>query len=88
MKIVGFHTNNGTRIGVVDGDAVVDVTAVDASVPSDLGEWLRTSNGDLRPLADIARDSKAARLRLRNEWHYWPPDLPIPKIRARLVGIS
>ena len=57
MKIVGFQTNNGVRIGVIDGDSVVDVAAVDASVPSDLGEWLRLSNGELKPLAEIARNA-------------------------------
>ena len=33
---------------------------LDASVPSDLGEWLRMSNGDLKPLADIARNAPSS----------------------------
>jgi len=60
MKIVGFETNNGVRLGLVDGDTVVDLQAVDASVPSDLGEWLRISNGDLKPLAAIAAKAPAS----------------------------
>ena len=60
MKIVGFETNNGTRLGVVNGDNVVDVQAVDASIPTDLGEFLRASNGDLKPLADIVKKAPAA----------------------------
>lgn len=60
MKIVGFETNNGVRLGLVDGDTVVDLQAVDASVPSDLGEWLRMSNGDLKPLAAIAAKAPAS----------------------------
>ena len=60
MKIVGFETNNGVRLGLVDGDTVVDLKAVDASVPSDLGEWLRISNGDLKPLAAIAAKAPAS----------------------------
>ena len=41
MKIVGFEANNGLRLGVVEGDAVIDLQAVDASVPGDLGEFLQ-----------------------------------------------
>ncbi len=65
MKIVGFEGNNGLRLGVVEGDAVIDLQAVDAAVPADLGEALRASNGDLKPLADRAkRAPPAARLPL------------------------
>jgi len=60
VKVVGFETSNSVRIGVVDQDMVIDVSAVDASVPSDLSEWLRLSNGDLKPLADIARQAPAS----------------------------
>jgi hypothetical protein len=47
MKIVGFEANGGLHLGVVEGDQVVDLQAVDASIPSDLGEVLRRGNGDL-----------------------------------------
>ena len=60
MKIVGFEANNGLRLGVVEGDAVVDLQAVDASVPDDLGEFLRRSNGELKPLADLAKKAPAS----------------------------
>ena len=59
MKIVGFEANNGLRLGVVEGDAVIDLQAVDASVPTDLGEFLRRSNGDLKALADLAKKAPA-----------------------------
>jgi hypothetical protein len=39
MKIVGFEANNGVRLGVVEGDDVIDGTGVDKNVPSDLGEF-------------------------------------------------
>src|SRR5579864_3731214 len=55
MKIVGFEGKNGPRLGVVEGDSVIDLQAADASVPGDLGEVLRRNNGDLKPLADLAR---------------------------------
>jgi acylpyruvate hydrolase len=60
MRIVGFEGNNGLRLGVVEGDSVVDLQAVDANLPSDLGEVLRRTNGDLRPLADLVKKASAA----------------------------
>ena len=60
MKIVSFEANNGVRLGVVEGDAVIDLQAVDASIPSDLGEALRKNNGDLKPLADLAQKAPAS----------------------------
>ena len=33
MKIVGFEASNGARLGVVEGDTVIDLQAVDAHVP-------------------------------------------------------
>jgi acylpyruvate hydrolase len=60
MKIVSFATHNGTRLGVVEGDTVIDLQAVDANAPGDLGEALRRSNGDLTPLADLAKKAPAA----------------------------
>ena len=60
MKIVGFEANNGVRLGVVEGDNVVDLQAADVNIPTDLGEFLRRSNGDLKPLADIAKKAPAS----------------------------
>ncbi len=60
MKIVGFEANNGLRLGVVEGDAVIDLQAVDANLPGDLGEFLNRSNGDLSALADLAKRAPAS----------------------------
>jgi 2-keto-4-pentenoate hydratase/2-oxohepta-3-ene-1,7-dioic acid hydratase in catechol pathway len=60
MKIVGFEANNGLRLGVVEGDNVIDLQAVDAAAPTDLGEALRRNNGDLKPLADLAKKAPAS----------------------------
>ena len=60
MKIVGFRANGALHLGVVEGEEVIDLQAVDASAPSDLGEWLRRGNGDLGPLKDLARRATAA----------------------------
>ena len=40
MKIVAFETREGRRLGVIEGDQVIDVQAVDANAPYDLGLWL------------------------------------------------
>jgi 2-keto-4-pentenoate hydratase/2-oxohepta-3-ene-1,7-dioic acid hydratase in catechol pathway len=60
MKIVGFQAHNGVRLGVVEGDSVVDLQAVDVNVPNDLGEALRRSNGDLTSLGDLAKKAPAS----------------------------
>ena len=60
MKIVGFEANNGLRLGVVEGNAVIDLQAADAATPTDLGEALRRSNGDLKALADLAKKAPAS----------------------------
>jgi acylpyruvate hydrolase len=65
MKFVSFATNNGVRLGVVDGGTVIDLQAVDANAPGDLGEALRRGNGDLKPLAELAKKAPdSARLPL------------------------
>jgi 2-keto-4-pentenoate hydratase/2-oxohepta-3-ene-1,7-dioic acid hydratase in catechol pathway len=55
MKIIGFEADGTVRIGVVDGDSVIDIQAADAKAPNDLGEWLRRNDGDLAPLATLAK---------------------------------
>jgi len=60
MKIVGFEVNNSVRLGVVEGDTVIDLQAVDANAPSDLGDALRKYNGDLTPLAELAKKAPAS----------------------------
>jgi len=60
MKIVGFEANNSVRLGVVDGDSLVDLQAVDANVPVDLAEVLRRSNGDLTSIGALAKKAPAS----------------------------
>ena len=60
MKIVGFEANDGVRLGVVEGEDVIDLQGVDKNVPSDLGEVLRRSSGDLKVLADLAKKAPAS----------------------------
>jgi 2-keto-4-pentenoate hydratase/2-oxohepta-3-ene-1,7-dioic acid hydratase in catechol pathway len=66
MKIVGFETDAGPRLGVVEADQVVDLQAVDANTPIDLGGLLARTNGDLHAVRDLdARAPAAARLPLQ-----------------------
>src|ERR1700744_910584 len=59
MKIVAFEGQGGARLGVVEGDQAIDLQAVDGNAPTDLGAWLATSNGDVKPLADLAKRAPA-----------------------------
>lgn len=60
MKIVGFELNNGLRLGVIEGDQVIDLQTVDARLPADLAKILSVNNGDLKPLADLAKKAPAS----------------------------
>ena len=60
MKVVGFEAEGGLRLGIVEGDQVIDLQAVDAKVPTDLGVALAANNGDLKPLGDIAKKAPAS----------------------------
>src|ERR1700752_1243129 len=59
MKIVAFEGQGGARLGVVEGDQAIDLHAVDGNAPTDLGAWLAHSNGDVKPLADLAKRAPA-----------------------------
>jgi acylpyruvate hydrolase len=60
MKVVGFEAEGGLRLGIVEGDQVVDLQAVDPKVPTDLGAVLAANNGDLKPLGDVAKKAPAS----------------------------
>jgi acylpyruvate hydrolase len=60
MKIAGFEAQGQLRLGVVEGDQVVDLQAVDANLPGDLGEVLARTNGDLSSLAALAKKAPAS----------------------------
>jgi acylpyruvate hydrolase len=60
MKIVGFTMGEALRLGVVDGDQVIDLQAADSSTPDDLAAVLRKYNGNLNPLTETARGAPAS----------------------------
>src|SRR5208337_2021174 len=59
MKIVAFEGQGGARLGVVEGDQAIDLQVVDSNAPTDLGEWLAKNNGDVKPLAELAKRAPA-----------------------------
>jgi acylpyruvate hydrolase len=59
MKIVGFEAA-GLRLGVIEGDQVIDLQAVDANLPTDLGAVLAKTGGDLKPLGELAKKAPAS----------------------------
>ena len=48
MKIVGFEANGGLHLGVVEGEQVIDLQAVDKTIPNDLGEACAAATGTCR----------------------------------------
>src|SRR4029453_17201359 len=60
MKILGFETNEGLRLGVVEGDNGIDLQAVDPRLPVNLADVLAQTNGDLKPLGELANPSGRA----------------------------
>jgi acylpyruvate hydrolase len=60
MKIVAFEGQGGPRIGVVDGDQVIDLQAAEPRIPNDLGEWLAKTNGDTVELGVLAKRAPAS----------------------------
>jgi acylpyruvate hydrolase len=60
MKIVCFESPAGLRLGVVEGDQVVDLQAADPKVPNDLGVLLADTKGDLSSVKDLAKRAPAS----------------------------
>lgn len=60
MKVVGFEAEGGLRLGIVEGDQVVDLQAIDPNLPGDLAVVLDAMNGNLKTLGDMAKRAKAS----------------------------
>ena len=60
MKVVGFELQSGLRLGVLEGDQVIDLQAVDPQLPTDLGAVLAKTQGDLKTLSDLAKRAPSA----------------------------
>jgi 2-keto-4-pentenoate hydratase/2-oxohepta-3-ene-1,7-dioic acid hydratase in catechol pathway len=73
MKIVGFASETGPRLGVVEGDRIIDLQAVEPNLPADLAVVLAATGGDLKPLADLAKRAPASARRALNGLKYALP---------------
>jgi len=60
MKVVGFEADGGLRLGLVEGDQVIDLQAADPKVPVNLADVLAANNGDLKPLGEVAKRAPAS----------------------------
>jgi len=60
MKIVGFETSAGRRLGIVAGDQVIDLQAVAPDLPNDLRDVLARTGGDLGDLSGLAQRAPAS----------------------------
>jgi acylpyruvate hydrolase len=60
MKIVSFESPASLRLGVVEGDQVVDLQAADAKVPNELGALLASTNGDLSSVKGLVKRAPAS----------------------------
>ena len=55
MRLVSFKGSDGPRIGVVSGENVIDLTAVDSAAPRDIQTVI--AEGQLNKLAEIAQNA-------------------------------
>lgn len=60
MKIVGYEDGGRHKLGVIEGDQVIDLHAADAKISCDMAELLGKSGGDLKFLADVAKKAPAS----------------------------
>jgi acylpyruvate hydrolase len=60
MKILGFEAEGGLRLGIAEGDQVIDLQAIDPNLPGDLAAVLDAMNGNLTPLGDMAKRAPAS----------------------------
>ena len=88
MKIVAFEGQGGPRIGIVEGDQVIDLQAAEPKVPNDLGEWLAKTDGDTKQLGDIAKRAPASARRPLSGINYALPVARPGKIVCLGLNIS
>lgn len=75
MKLTTFVSNGQARLGVIDGDSVVDLNAADSKTPADLRLALK-AGVDLQAAAKAALASGAARTKLSSVTY--APMIPEP----------
>jgi 2-keto-4-pentenoate hydratase/2-oxohepta-3-ene-1,7-dioic acid hydratase in catechol pathway len=82
VRIVTFEDQNGRRVGVLDGDAVADVAAVDDELPTDIVDLVALGSSGLKRLrnaVDRAPRLPSESLRLL---------APIPRPRKNVMAVG
>ena len=64
MKLTTFTHGGRTRIGVVEGDAVVDLSAAEPNLPTEMTAFLAAGEAALEAAAHKPR------VEIRREWYY------------------
>lgn len=77
MKFVTYRKDNGTRLGVVDGQSIIDINALQPQVPSNLRDAL-LANSDLLAAARKAVETAQPAHRLPLSDAAYAPLLPSP----------
>ena len=89
MKLAMFREGGRDRLGVVEADTVIDVTAGLPALSADLADWLPGQGTSWRMLALLARSHGApAAVRrllppLRRRRRSWPSAATMPRICGR-----
>lgn len=91
MKLAMFREGGRDRLGVVEADRVIDVTAGLPALSADLADWLPGQGTSWRMLALLAREASArlplsaVRLLppLRRSRRSWPSAATMPRICGR-----
>lgn len=65
MRLVGFVAEGKARLGVVEGDEIIDLLAIDPAFPADLAEILRRPELGLGSIASLAARATPAHRRKR-----------------------
>lgn len=82
MRIVSFEDQNGRRVGVLDGEAVADVTAVDRDLPTDMVDLIALGSSGL----DRLRAAFASAPRLGSASLHLLAPIPRPRKNVMAVG--
>jgi acylpyruvate hydrolase len=77
MKVIRFKTENGTRLGVLEGENVIDIYAGQANAPSDLAALVNSGPNAIADLAELARRSEGKpKIPLKDIKWAMPVELP------------
>src|SRR5260221_2714474 len=62
MRMMRFKSSDGFRLGVVTGEAIADLTAIQANAPRDLADFLQSGPSILEEVASQVRHATSAQM--------------------------